>query len=87
MVRLQMLMKHAKSHGLPTEATGAESDSDDDNDDENDEPGPGRLVGVKAAHDRLKSIQQLYGTSPGTSPNGLQTPNRYRTDFEYVCTL
>ena len=69
MQRLQLLTKHAKAHGLPVEASAADSDSDD-------ESGGQQLVGVKAAHDRLKSIQQLYGSSPGRSPNGLQAPNR-----------
>lgn len=70
-----MLVKHAKSHGLPLGASTADSDSDD-------EAGGGdggagdKLVGVKAAHERLKSIQELYGSSPGRSPNGLLTPNR-----------
>ena len=69
MQRLQLLTKHAKAHGLPVETGTADSDSDD-------ESGGQQLVGVKAAHERLKSIQQLYGSSPGRSPNGVMTPNR-----------
>ena len=56
-----MLMHHAQSHGLPLEDLTAPSDSDDEADD--------RVVGFKAAQQRLKSIQQLYGT-PGKSPGG-----------------
>ena len=75
MGRLQVLLKHAKAHRLPVGASAADSDSDD-------EAGVGgvggdnKLVGVKAAHERLKSIQELYGLSPGRSPTGLLTPNR-----------
>lgn len=69
MQRLQLLTKHAKAHGLPVEAGAADSESDD-------ESGGQQLVGLKAAHERLKSIQQLCGSSPGRSPNGVLTPNR-----------
>lgn len=69
MERLQLLMRHAKSHGLPVEGSADDSDADDE--DRHD-----RMIGVKAAHERLKSIQELAGSSPGRSPGGLQTPNR-----------
>lgn len=70
MERLQLLMKHAKSHGLPVEAGAADANDSDD------EFGGDKIRGVKTAHERLKSIQQLSGLSPGRSQSGLQTPNR-----------
>ena len=62
MERLELLMHHAQSHGLPLEDLTAPSDSDD-------EEADNRVVGIKAAQHRLKSIHQLYGT-PGKPPNG-----------------
>lgn len=58
--RLQQLMHHAKVHSLPVDDLTAPSDSDEEDDD--------RVVGLRAAQQRLKTIHQLYST-PGKSPS------------------
>ncbi|KAL3145685.1 hypothetical protein ABBQ32_003220 [Trebouxia sp. C0010 RCD-2024] len=64
--RLEALMSHARMYSLPVDDLTAPSDSD--------EEGGDKVVGVKAAQQRLQSIRQLYGT-PGRSPSS-QTPPR-----------
>lgn len=65
--RLEALMSHARMYSLPVDDLTAPSDSD--------EEGGDKVVGVKAAQQRLQSIRQLYGT-PGRSPSS-QTPPRW----------
>ncbi|KAL0040303.1 hypothetical protein WJX77_002783 [Trebouxia sp. C0004] len=60
MARLQQLMHHAKIHSLPVDDLTAPSDSDEEDDD--------RVVGLRAAQQRLKTIHQLYST-PSKSPS------------------
>ncbi len=58
--KLQQLMHHAKIHSLPVDDLTAPSDSDEEDDD--------RVVGLRAAQQRLKTIHQLYST-PSKSPS------------------
>lgn len=58
--KLQQLMHHAKIHSIPVVDLTAPSDSDEEDDD--------RVVGLRAAQQRLKTIHQLYST-PNKSPS------------------
>ena len=84
--KLQQLMHHAKIHSLPVDDLTAPSDSDEEDDN--------RVVGLRAAQQRLKTIHQLYSTpskSPGSqiaSPR-LVTPSILKSDLviHQVCKL
>ena len=67
MDRLEVMMQHAKIHSLAVDDLTAPEDSEEEDE--------GRIVGVKAAQDRLKSIQLLYGT-PSKSPTHGHPPLR-----------
>ena len=66
LTRLEALMQHAKLHDLPVEDLTAQIDSDDEN--------GGRVVGVKAACQRLKTIQQLHVTTSRSPEPGHASP-------------
>lgn len=81
--RLESLMNHARLHSLPLDDPSAPWDSDDES--------GGGLVGVKAAQQRLQSIQQLCGTpgrTPSRTPGSQTTPSRWVSNgvFLSFCT-
>ena len=53
-------MTHARMHSLQVDDLTAPSDSDDESGD--------KLVGVRAAQQRLQNTQQMYGTPGGQTP-------------------